>query len=58
MNSFWPKPTTVMQLSIETPTPQVSLLGGGFDIDRGQKASRPPTSEGEIEIKCPYPLDM
>ena len=42
-----------MHQSIETPTPQVPEKGGGFDIDPGQKASRPPPREAEIEIKCP-----
>ena len=37
------------------PPPQVPGKGGGFDIDPGQKAARPPLHEAEIEIKCPYP---
>ena len=40
-----------MHQSTETPTPQIPGKGGGFDIDPGQKTSRPP--EAEIEIKCP-----
>ena len=43
-----------MHQSIETPIPQVPGKGGGFDIDPGQKASRTPPPEAEIEIKCPY----
>ena len=42
-----------MHQSIETPTPQVLGKGRGFDIDPGQKASRPRPPEAEIEIKCP-----
>ena len=42
-----------MHQSIETPTPQVPEKGGVFDIDPGQKASRPPPPKAEIEIKCP-----
>ena len=44
-----------MHQSIKTPTPEVPGKGGGFDIDPGQKASKPPPPEVEIEIKCPYP---
>ena len=43
-----------MHQSIETPTLQFPEKGGEFDINPGQKASRPPPPEAEMEIKFPY----